>query len=184
MHPTGKAFAVAVFAVLVSGCNGDLKSALQETLRDPDSVKYEEIIRLGDRACIRYNAKNAYGGYVGVKTAHLVRLSGGSWFVESDSEGFCSSITLERKLEVDAANKASEIDVLKLLKEKNLVPVGVKELHLADDYPCKEFVSEILAFSRLRNEAYEEEDRSLWDGKFNAGLESLRNGECDALSLR
>jgi hypothetical protein len=184
MNPASKAFLVATFAALTVGCDADVKSALEETLRDPDSVKYEEIIRLGDRACIRYNAKNAYGGYVGVNTAHLVRLSGGSWFVESDSDSLCSTLMLERKISVDNANDVAEAEVLNLLKEKGILPSAVSELDPSADYPCKDFVEEVLTLSRLRNEAVDEGERSLWDDKLSEGMASLRLGKCDIASLQ
>ena len=65
-------------------------------LKDPDSVKQFEVINImktrwflgapisnpgaaeGWIACFQYNAKNSYGGYVGVKTYGLVfRIEGG-----------------------------------------------------------------------------------------------------------
>jgi hypothetical protein len=73
-----------------------IKSYLDHNLKDPDSVKQYRFIALkqtrwligaingggseeGWLACFEYNAKNSYGGYVGLKTQGLVlRSSNGS----------------------------------------------------------------------------------------------------------
>jgi hypothetical protein len=73
-----------------------IKSYLDHSLKDPDSIKQYRFISLhktrwlrgslngggseeGWLACFEYNAKNSYGGYTGVKTQGLVmRSSDGS----------------------------------------------------------------------------------------------------------
>ena len=64
-------FSLCSSAVFLSGCDSDLKKAVRERAKDPDSIQFSDVIRFKDKACIRYNAKNAYGGYVGYTWAFL-----------------------------------------------------------------------------------------------------------------
>lgn len=72
---------------------------LQRTLRDPDSMKTFKIVSGPDvvtgitagrayekawLACVEYNAKNAYGGYTGLKThSYVLRFNDGDLTVIS-----------------------------------------------------------------------------------------------------
>lgn len=77
------AMAISVFAVFFAALAyflyfkqfQDAKSALLQTgLRDPSSVQFRNIRTVSDEisngVCGEYNAKNAYGGYVGFKMFH------------------------------------------------------------------------------------------------------------------
>lgn len=51
-----------------------LKQAVIDSLFDPDSASFREGYIVGnDRACLAFNAKNRFGGYVGFKQAVLVK---------------------------------------------------------------------------------------------------------------
>lgn len=61
---------VTMLATLV-GCDSSMfdngmRKAVREKLKDPDSAKWEGVVEYEDFACIKYNAKNSYGGYGGL----------------------------------------------------------------------------------------------------------------------
>lgn len=75
-----KKLMISIAALSVVGCgsnkegmkpSGELKqrieTAVRAQVRDPDSLKLEwyPISATADRYCLRVNAKNAFGGYVG-----------------------------------------------------------------------------------------------------------------------
>jgi len=180
MHLIVRASLAIVLLGGVAACNRDLKAAVEEKLKDPYSVKYEEILRMGSRACVRYNAKNSYGAYSGFTTAHLQDLGGGNWYAETESDSPCTTWELEKKLAIDAADRKAEQQVLAVLKKKKLLPATATESDLIGEYRCSDVVSNVMSYARLRNEAEGEEDKADWNGKFNSGLAAIEEGNCPA----
>ncbi len=63
---------VASLALIVAGCgpSGEAKKAVSREMRDPSSVQFRDVksVKQADGStavCGEYNAKNAYGAYVG-----------------------------------------------------------------------------------------------------------------------
>ena len=88
--------------------NAAVKGYLRESLKDPDSLKDFELKSIvshnwsdggrtgvvfynsGWAACVSYNAKNSYGGYVGKSLhAYLVRKAD-NWYVSKDETFYAS----------------------------------------------------------------------------------------------
>lgn len=67
------------------------ESMIKEALKDPDSAKFRHMTIVDNKlACVEFNAKNEFGGYVGFKnivfanTQQLAGEPGGRWVVFSD----------------------------------------------------------------------------------------------------
>jgi len=63
---------VAIFGLVVAGCGpaGEAKEAVSREMRDPSSVQFRDVksVKQADGStavCGEYNAKNAFGAYVG-----------------------------------------------------------------------------------------------------------------------
>ena len=56
------------------------RNAVLSALKDPESARFGREYQNGNFGCIEVNAKNAFGGYVGKKTA-VVRKIGNGWVV-------------------------------------------------------------------------------------------------------
>lgn len=66
------------------------ESVIKEALKDPDSAKFRHMTIVDNKlACVEFNAKNEFGGYVGFKNivfanTKLAGELGGRWVVLSD----------------------------------------------------------------------------------------------------
>ncbi len=59
---------------------GQVKQAVRNSLKDPDSAKFGSFVLIGeDGACITVNARNSFGGYVGDRHAYLVKTPFNDW---------------------------------------------------------------------------------------------------------
>jgi hypothetical protein len=104
------------FALILAGCgdSGGVKDAVKVRLKDPDSVKFDELVvsKKGDRACIVWNAKNGFGGYGSPSIAELRKL-GDTWDVvkmeghrlDCTEEGF-EALAAGEKAQIAAKVKA------------------------------------------------------------------------------
>lgn len=115
-----------IFLLALNGCDNamfdnSIRSAVRERLKDPDSAKFEEQISFKNFACIKYNAKNGYGGYGGASWAILKQGTTG-WQVEEMSVDYCS----ESRLQAMAETK--ELDVAELV-----APKAVPQTWLCED---------------------------------------------------
>lgn len=63
-------------------------AAVLATLKDPDSAKFTEVVRVGDYVCGRINSKNGFGGYAGA-SKFSVSPQGAVWiFAEVNTDPF------------------------------------------------------------------------------------------------
>ncbi len=76
----------AVLGLLASGCGSEseIKDAIRQSLKDPDSAKFQELVtnKAGDRACASFNAKNSMGGYGDWQIAELRKINS-KWTVQT-----------------------------------------------------------------------------------------------------
>lgn len=164
---------------ILSGCNSDIKDAVREKLKDPDSAKFEEIITLKNRACVRYNAKNSYGAYTGISTAHLVKIGENNWYVEYDDESDCSKYTLEKKITLDKKEKESEKEILSILKNQKMIDEKINSIYQLQNHRCYEFVSELHAAAGL----FEQTGEESYKAEHDAGISTLKSGSCNKQPL-
>ena len=196
-------FFFLISVVFLPGCNNDIKEAIRERLKDPDSVKFEKILTQGTRACVEYNAKNSYGGYVGNEVAQLKDLdpsSGTHYVVESESKNDkCDASVLEEKLAIDAADatahqvklaieqeksaieladKQSDDEVIDKLKASKLIPSTARSYVYIEDKKCRDFVENTMFYAHLANAEQDKKKKSEWQNKYNAGLAIIESGRC------
>ena len=96
--------------IAIAGCDNpafdnSIKKAVRAKLKDPDSAKFKDEVVVQTRACISVNAKNSFGGFTGATIAHLKNLGSDDWYVETFDGEPCYANVLEKKLEIDKANK-------------------------------------------------------------------------------
>lgn len=79
-------FGVAFSTLALVGCGPEreIKKAVEESLIDPESVRYGDIIVYTDdegeeQACAMVNARNRMGGYTGEQMVNLYKSDEGDW---------------------------------------------------------------------------------------------------------
>lgn len=104
--PTRLSLAALSIALLCTGCNGEVETAVKDKLTDPDSAKFSEILTKDGVTCGVVNSKNRMGGYSGPRT--FLYKQGSVYFVDDpgfDAAGYeiCSAKALN-----SAVNETSE----------------------------------------------------------------------------
>lgn len=94
---------IVVIVTLVGctfGAESEIKKAVLERLKDPDSAKFGEITIGEENACATVNAKNAMGGYTGDKQFALSKMSG-KWValdtLDGASHSMCVRVWVDKK---------------------------------------------------------------------------------------
>lgn len=68
---------LAIILLLLAACGSpesDAKKSVLGSLKDPDSAKFGQFTKVGERfACLTVNARNSMGGYTGNQEATLVQ---------------------------------------------------------------------------------------------------------------
>lgn len=108
------AFALAIFTK--NAISDQIKTAILDALKDPESARFGKEYQSENFACQEVNAKNSYGGYVGKKTASLIKV-GSSWTVISFSHGsiydcmaFIDQIKKTEKLKKEAKRHEERLE--------------------------------------------------------------------------
>lgn len=183
-----KVIVICATALLLVGCNSKIKDAVRAKLKIPSSAKFENIVKLGSRACVVFNAKNPMGVYAGVSTAQLVNLGAndgvGSWYVESIDHSNCSKFELEAKLKIDAEDKASEQEVLHALIAARLVSQSTTDVSNVayGKGPCASFVSDILTDARVSHSIDNAERKARLKDEYESGLAQIKRGICKPIN--
>lgn len=73
-----------LLALAACSNTSDIEDAVRESLVDPDSAKFGEIVEYtekegGERACVMVNAKNRMGGYTGESIVMAMKDKEGVW---------------------------------------------------------------------------------------------------------
>ncbi|MDH0142397.1 hypothetical protein [Aquipseudomonas alcaligenes] len=118
--------AIIFFALAIYGCNDESKiqDSVRSKLKYPESAKFENIFlsKDGTRACIKWNAKNSFGGYGEWSTAEL-KNNEGTWIVEN-MQGYdfnCSDEATTLNERVESAKKEALQKAFSLIqKSRNL----------------------------------------------------------------
>jgi hypothetical protein len=156
---------MAVAVVALAGCDkamfdDEIRKAVRDTLKDPDSAQWGEKIVAKDFACIIVNAKGGAGGYTGREPVFLQK-SFGSWSVaQTKNESVCAEHVLERMSAKAAANAAVDkrvtATVLAKLKDNGfLLPPNPKDPARGDvlagvaDPDCVSFANDLMTAGRI-----------------------------------
>lgn len=77
----------------------EIKKAVVNVLKDPNSVIFGDLEIKGETACIEVNAKNAFGGYTGKQEAILAKIEG-KWLVAAIEKDISHALCVNKFLEV------------------------------------------------------------------------------------
>lgn len=173
---------VALLATLV-GCDNamfddGIKKAVREKLKDPDSAKWEEVLKYKDFACIKYNAKNGYGGYGGSSWAVLQEISSNSWYVTEANATSCYESELQRLSEKAEATKVAEAKILKEFKKKKLIADSVKNQFDLPEGDCRRLMSDLGSYARLAIDKNDKGEKAEWKAKYDASFKELDTVNC------
>lgn len=106
-------------AAVLAGCDSALfddpiRQAVRATLKDPDSARFGAVVQGEGYACIRYNARNGFGGYAGESWAAL-RMEINGWRVLDGDAPTCDQGSLRQLAARDKAqaekNKAAAAEL-------------------------------------------------------------------------
>lgn len=75
----------------------EIKKAVANVLKDPNSVIFGDLEIKGETACIEVNAKNAFGGYTGKQEAILAKVEG-KWLVAGIEKNISHSLCVNKLL--------------------------------------------------------------------------------------
>ena len=110
---------------LLAGCSqqSDVEKVIQGSLKDSSSAKFKDFVisKDGFSACIKWNAKNSFGGY-GTWTITSFSRQGGTWKIQ----------TLEQDPELCSSEFFTLLDERAILTKKLLsmksLPASTREL--------------------------------------------------------
>lgn len=72
---------IPLLLIACGGAESDAKTAVLNSLKDPDSAKFSKFTNINDKAaCLTVNARNSMGGYTGDQQASLIKQEG-KWIV-------------------------------------------------------------------------------------------------------
>jgi len=113
------------------------RAEVRRHLKDPDSAVFEEAISYKNFTCIKYNAKNSFGGYAGASWT-VLKQQGGSWSIVKSDESYCYETSLQTLAEPEkvAEKEQSDERVMAALRERQLVPPDATDMHAALGKPC------------------------------------------------
>ena len=167
-----------------------IEAIVSEKLLDPESVRFGDLIisKDGNRACIEYNAKNRFGGYVGQSLAQL-RKQYGTWMTDNlEASSFSCSTT---GFEISDAEDAAELEAIRVMasafiKSRNLSEVDAKELAEEGEITidgknidCSDSVSFFKIYMKsIASDNVIQKDSTKDRGKANVLLDYLNKGEC------
>lgn len=120
-----------VFFVLThDGRPAQAKKLVADSLRDPASAQFRDVVGHGDAVCGEVNGKNGYGAYAGFK--HFI-VFGGDVTVEPDlpTEPLSPDITRAGVREWDARNEFSGLWLMRCQTPLPPLPAG-----LEPDFPA------------------------------------------------
>ncbi|MEW6023453.1 MAG: hypothetical protein AB1807_15085 [Pseudomonadota bacterium] len=170
--------------LLLAGCGNAIfddgvRAAVRKRLKDPDSAKFEEILRYKNFACIKYNAKNGYGGYGGASWA-VLELTGSTWYVRDMEEDVCYEFQLQRMAEPEQAalKDAADATILDEFKRRGLINPSARYYEIPSG-PCGTVASELTSFAHLQIEATNDADRTKWKSKYDASFKKLDKVRCE-----
>lgn len=172
----------ALLATLV-GCGNamfddGMKKAVREKLKDPDSAKWEGNIKYKDFACIKYNAKNSYGGYGGSSWAVLQLLGGNNWYVKEMDATSCYESTLKSLSEKEEATKVAEATILGEFKKRKLIADSVQNSFDLPEGDCRTLMSNLRSYASLAIDNDEKEKKAAWKAKYDAALKEVDTVKC------
>lgn len=173
---------VALLATL-AGCDNALfddgvRKAVRQQLKDPDSAKWEEKILYKDFACIKYNAKNSYGGYGGSSWAILQLLGPGHWYVKEIDATSCYESHLQTLSEKEATMKVAEGAILAEFKKRKLVAASVQDSMDLPESACKKLMSDLRSFASLAIDQDDKEQKAMWQAKYDASFKEIDTVKC------
>ena len=108
-----KSMSVLFILLSLAGCSeqSSIENTIRENLRDPESSKFRNLVvsKGSSRACIEWNAKNAFGGYSDWDVARLDKING-EWSisqmqVSSADVHSCTQTSLDRAEQTEDAVK-------------------------------------------------------------------------------
>lgn len=184
---------IAVAVIALAGCDkalfdDDVRKAVRETLKDPDSAQWGEKIVAKDFACIIVNAKGGAGGYTGREPVFLQK-SFGSWSVaHTKNESVCAEHVLDRMSAKAAASKAVDervtATVLAKLKANGFLPPphpkdppNLDVLTRVTDPDCVAFANDLMTDGRIAGDL-DYENSAHFAEKFAEGLAKLDAKVC------
>ncbi len=77
----------------------EIKKAVINVLKDPNSVIFGDLEVKNKMACLEVNAKNSFGGYTGKQEAMLSKVEG-KWLLVTIEKNISHSFCIEKWLEV------------------------------------------------------------------------------------
>lgn len=108
-----KSLSVLLVLLSLAGCSeqSSIENAIRQNLRDPESSQFRNLVvsKGSSRACIEWNAKNAFGGYSDWDVARLDKRNG-EWSISqmqvpSADVHSCSQTSLDNAERTEAAVK-------------------------------------------------------------------------------
>jgi hypothetical protein len=174
-------FLVPLIVITLTACEDGSRAELRKQLKDPDSAKFEETIVYKNFKCIKYNAKNSYGGYSGATWAILEHQPYG-WNVVSIHEDFCSEFTLRDLAEPEKAAEKERVGrrILAAMREHNLIPDDVNEIYRVPSGPCLDLATKVHANARHVIDSDKQSDKDWYQKQYDDGMKLISQGQCKA----
>lgn len=173
---------LCIVALALAGCEGPddgARAALKANLKDPDSAKFEESITYHDFKCLKYNAKNGFGGYAGPSWAILEK-SGSRWTVVKPSESACFESTLKDLAHPDHVaqkEKANDL-IMGALHAGRIAPESVHEVYDVPTGPCWYMATEMRSYAHLSIDAETPQDKAHYQQELDKLLALAKQGTC------
>jgi len=167
----------------VAGCGNAVfddavRKAVREKLKDPDSARWEEKLRYKNFACIKYNAKNSYGGYGGSTWAVMQDLGGDNWYIVEMNADSCYESDLQKLSEKDVATKVAEAAILAEFKKRNLIADSVQDTLGMPDGECKELMSKLRSYASLAIDQDDKSKKAEWQSMYDAKFKEIDTVKC------
>lgn len=182
-----KLLILTVIAAFVTGCDSKFfdnakHKAVREGLKDPDSAKWISELVHEDRACIVFNAKNSFGGYIGKQTAWLQNSdrTDSAWGLKDINEKICEEAALKDWAQKDMEEQEFEEKLVSTLNDKGLSNTKVSRLVFipsTNDNDCVKLARTVMTSYRLSRENRGVE-KNKWEEKMREELAQLEAGEC------
>jgi len=178
-------------AAMLAGCDSALfddpiRQAVRATLKDPDSARFGAVVQGEGYACIRYNARNGFGGYAGESWAAL-RMEVNGWRVLDGDVPTCDQGSLRQLAARDKAqaekNKAAAAEVAEgqikaVFVARGLLPRDALYLHQLPPGPCRDRAYWVRATAALALEAKDAATREAVTRRFDQELLELTTFPC------
>ncbi len=199
--------AVAFVSFACSGEKSAIERVLKEVLIDPASAIIGKVVISEDslQACITYNSKNKFGGYVGQRIAKLKKLSEQWTIKDTDVYAFsCTNAGFKEADKLDAlfhAPKeaqaaAEELEaLLEALSEAREVAVSAIQQGL--DISREDAISSLkkgkcssnfklfeTAYVNRAETAVNGEDTTFWSNKIAQLLKTFTEGHCNPIRFK